>query len=291
MPLRRSFRPHFRRRVATFGRRRRFVSRAPFRRKRVMRRVTRPISRRRVLRVASRKKSDAMIMTSGSPPAIAPLTTAIVNRSLFSPTARAQYSGVVGNDHNREAQETFARGYREQIIFKVNSSAEWYWRRIVFTFKGDVYIGNGTAADQPFADVGASGMTRYFNTLSAGASTALTGVLYQGTVNIDWADEKTAKIDRNRVRILHDESHYFRPEVNSQGHEHRFKRWYPLNARLVYNDEESGKGDTQNYVSTQGPRSLGDVYIYDIISPEIASGGLVDNITVSVQGEYYWHER
>lgn len=232
-----------------------------------------------------------MIMTHGSPVLLGPLVTAVANRSLFCFTARPQYSGLAGNDHNRETSDTFSRGYAENVTLNFNSSAEWVWRRIVFAFVGDVYVGQGSTADTPFADFGGSGMTRYWNTITPPAQGTLTQNLYEGAFNIDWTDEIVAKIDTKRIKLFRDTTRYLRPRVNAQGHEHRFKFWYPINQRLCYNDPETGKTDILNYVSTSGHIGIGDCYIYDIIVPVTGTGGLTNNVSITANGRYYWHER
>lgn len=284
------------RRKPVFGRSGRAARRNVFRRRRTVRR--RPVvSRRRILNVSTVKKSDAMppaiSNTSGQAVGVLLITGSLPNpfRSLFLASARTQYTGTHGLDHNRQSQHTFAVGYKENTTIDIVSNTEWYWRRIVFAFKGDVYAGAGTAADAPFYDDATSGMTRLYNTLSTPGINALQSTLFQGTFNIDWLNEEDAKVDVNRVTLIRDTSRYIKTGTNAD-HSHRYKLWYPIKKDLVYNDIEFGKGDTNpQYVSVASDHSVGDIYVYDYFRAINPSTTETVGASITSQGQWYWHER
>lgn len=281
-----------RRRFGGFRRKR--VVRPNFRRRRVTRRrvVRRHVSRRRILSVSTVKKWDDMppAVVQGIP-AVTPIVVTGPQRSVFICSARRQYSGTVGLDHNRASSRTFCRGYKETALLDISGSTEWGWRRIVFAFKGDIYTGSGTATDQPFYDDPTSGMTRSVQaSLSIGALAAVQQSIYEGTQGVDWQDERVAKPDRDRITLLSDKTRMLKGTTDDD-HAHRFNLWYPINKDLFYNDIQSGKQTNIDYVSTQADNTIGDIYIYDFWWP--ANFGLTETLSmrITLQGRYYWHER
>ena len=272
-------------------RRKRFSRKSHFTRKRVSRRSSFS-SRRKLLNITSEKKWDDMPQyytdalgdhTQGS------LTIAADNRFLFMASARPLYFGISAKDNNRQTKETFSVGYKERIELDVENPQEWRWRRIAFRFVGDPFIGTGSSASLPFYDNPTAGMTRNLNTMNLTQLATVQGIIYEGVQGVDWFDERVAKVDRRRINLISDQTLALKGH-NDQAHSHTFNRWYGIRKRLVYNDVQDGKSvQPTNYVSVQDNKSCGDVYIYDYFFN--TAGDTAENLQITFQGRYYWHER
>jgi len=278
-------RPVTRRRpVRHIGRRRRTV-----RRGRVSRRG---MTRRRVLQIASVKKHDDMppaVATGGGSHTVSSWTFATTSRSLFLASARPEYVGDVSADTSRTSKDTFCVGYKERTIIDVRNPQHWYWRRIVFRFYGDPFIGTGTVDSVPFYDDPARGMTRNVNLMNLAQTNALQGIIYEGTQGVDWDDERVAQINRTKIKLISDITRHL-SSGNDQAHTHITNNWYPVRKRLIYNDSQQGNRDiSTNYVSAQEQRSCGDVYVYDFFFNTL--GDIAQTVTATFQGRYYWQQR
>lgn len=290
------FRRRFSRRRRVFRRRtsnRVVRPRASVRRRRFTRRRT-FVSRRRILNVSSEKKHDDMINTVVNDLGQHVIFQLIITAPatfLFLASARPTYSLTSTKDFTRQSRDTFCRGYGETIMIDVENPQEWYWRRIVFTFVGDIFLGTGTGASTSFNDDAVAGMTRHWNQMTNPQTNAIESVIFQGKAGVDWFDQRTAKTDPRRISVIRDQFRHLKASIG-QAYSHRFRNYYPVNRRLIYNDEEVGKDDDRgvlNYVSAQDPQSVGDVYVYDLFFNTI--GDIPQTFRVVAEGRYYWRER
>jgi len=59
---------------------------------------------------------------------------------------------------------------------------------------------------------------------------------------------------------------------------------------LIYDEDEVGDETANRLLSSQSPRSMGDVYVIDFFSPELG-GTADDELRLLPTGTLYWHER
>lgn len=245
--------------------------------------------------------------------------TASVNPSyvLFSPTHRTiappigqTASGTtysVGNYYNSTAQrtsrDTFSKGIRESIHIIYDNGSSWIWRRVVFSIKNNpAFLPSapfGTVAStaailslgSPVVE--AAPTIRQAATLSSTDSQVVTSILFRGLGGVDWSDPTTAPLDTTRVKI-HSDSRKILQSPSGTVNSYVTKRYYPINKRLTYCDDEAGVAENQFASGVSAPYNAsaaspqGDVYIFDIfVSGSITSGSL----NFSPECTYYWHER
>lgn len=294
-----------------YSRRRRFSRRGPVRRRRTPRRTTYRrrrvyrrrggMSRRRVLNISSTKKHDNMLpfvrdaseALVGGPMVIGPANAS--QSFLFCPTARIPNSsnGTSNNESYRERSTVYARGFRETINIWITDGI-WKWRRIVFETKQLRLLGpTGQGVydtSLSFYDSPTQGMTRVMSQLAPNTDSSLRGYIFDGQEGNDWIDPFTAKTDRDRVKVHSDRTWNFN-NSSGEGQAATRKLWYPFNKTFTYNDDENGKtgplGNIYQYFCTQGPRGMGDVFVYDIVQRVVGDG----QMRFSPEGTYYWHER
>lgn len=264
-----------------------------------------------ILNVTSRKKQDNMLSFSnatsaGNNQAVAAgglfvngLTT--YGMCVFSPTARALITG--GNTNlgvdpcDRTSSTCFIRGFKENLRIQTSTPLPWIWRRLVFTSKSNVFntqVAADTATPKfsPYSDTSV-GMGRLWLNLQATGATAtiatMNAVIFRGTLNQDWNDVITAKVDTSRITVMSDVTRTIRTG-NSNGHFSERKLWYPMNKNIVYDDDESGAAVTTSYYSTTSKAGMGDVYIVDYLVPGVG-GAAGDLINLNSTATLYWHEK
>lgn len=220
---------------------------------------------------------------------------------MYSPTCRALVTGGATNlavdSCDRTASTCYMRGYKENVRIQTSSPLPWLWRRIVFSSKGNTWSqqdpnDTSTPKYSPYSDT-SIGMARlWLNLQATGATNTMKNfqtVLFRGTINQDWNDVITAKVDTARISVMSDTTIPIRTGNNS-GHFSERKLWYPINKNIVYDDDESGAAETTSYYSTDSKAGLGDVYIADFFVPGVG-GTTSDLINVNATATLYWHEK
>lgn len=274
------------------------------------------MSKRRLLDVTSRKKADNMLSASNTNGSGAGRATTVgpffvsgstgYAYSLWNATARSLTTG--GNNPNlfvdkadRTSTTCYMRGLREVIRVQTSSPLPWVWRRICFTTKDDVFqskVGGDTAPTQtyiPYFDTPTSniGMFRQWFNLQINnmpnTVSVFNGIIFQGQEGSDWNNILNAKPDSTRIRTWSDTQIPLHTG-NQSGYFKTHKRWYPMNKNLVYNDDESGAGESTSYTTTQARPGMGDYYVLDIFVPGIG-GSATDLLNVDSQATLYWHEK
>lgn len=254
------------------------------------------MSKRQVLNIASKKKRNTILPHNfnhlgvsegaGVKDIGSDRTTFLLSR----PTA-LYYDEDAAYDHGRNSRTIYWRGIKEVIDVNVLGGTSWRWRRIVFEAKGletaqsalnSLVTNVETSVGFPRAIVEMSGDP------PGSLRNALNAVLFTGRGEVDWLSEFNARVDANRVRVISDEFHTLR-SGNDRGHFHQFKRWYPLNRNMTYNDDEDGKDQTKNAWAAPGRGGMGDVYIYDMFQPMEFAPNF--RIQFAPTATLYWHEK
>lgn len=281
--------------------------RAPRRRARYSRR--RKTSTRSVLNLTSTKKRDTMVQFAangantpaggqiGIPPNPAGDTSTRVNAFLYCPSMRiiAQKSNI-GDRAARTSTTCFAKGFAEAMTFTTTGGDSWQWRRIVLTAKGgDRALGYWRSTSTSGSDgavIGYTRLTRNLTALDQAQSTAewagLQSVLFRGTKGIDWTDAFTAPVDTTRCSLRSDSRTTIR-SGNESGTTRTFKRWYPVNKNLVYDDEENGDDEDPRAYSVTSRAGVGDMYVIDLFKCSNPTSSQILSWTTT--GTWYWHEK
>nr|QVW56453.1 MAG: capsid protein [Gemycircularvirus]UBQ66247.1 Cap protein [finch CRESS-DNA virus] len=302
---RRKYRPRTYRKKARVGTRR---SASTYRR---TKRTSRPMSKKRLLNVTSRKKRDTMLSWSNTSTAGASITTNVgamyvpgnlYGYSLWSPTARdlSQFSGpagAVGQEAMRTATTCYMRGLSENIRVQTSSGLPWLWRRICFKFKGPQFytIAAGDTPTQPWQPwlESSNGYARqWFNATvnnQGNTTSIMNSYLFKGVQGQDWNDVLIAPVDSRRVDVAYDKYRRI-SSGNASGQLKEYKLWHPMNKNLVYNDDESGESEITAFNSVQDKRGMGDYYILDLLVPGVGATSS-DILAISSTASLYWHER
>ncbi|QCS37581.1 capsid protein [Tortoise genomovirus 18] len=294
----------------------RYKKRAPTRK---YRRPTRPsyrrksggMSRKRILNVTSTKKQDNMLSFSNTDNTGGSKTVAAgglyVNgaysygMSVWCATARSMVTAGVTDQYidaaDRCSATCYMRGLKENLRIQTNSPMPWLWRRIVFTTKGNTFL-NAAPADTPtqtyraYSDTSIGIARQWFNLQANSMPSTVNGfngIIFKGTFNQDWNDVITAKVDTSRITVKSDRTCTIRTG-NSNGHFSDRKLWYPMNANLVYDDDESGAGTTTQYFSTDAKAGMGDMFVIDYLVPGLGAAS-TDIINLNSTATLYWHEK
>jgi hypothetical protein len=304
MAYRRSYRrPRTTRRAYTKrrgGGRPRYTRRKPTYRRKGM-------SKRSILNTTSRKKRDDMLTASntssiGSAAAMAIQPLNVTGNQpyfgIWCATARSLFGGgnpdsdAVYNQSNRTSTTCYMRGLAENCRVQTNTSIPWFWRRICFTTKDFDYVGTTGVSNYVRST---AGMLRQYQSLGiAGQDPYVQEVqdnLFKGQQNVDWNDLITAKVDTNRVTLKYDRTITIR-SGNAVGTAINKKFWFPMNANLVYNDDENGPTTTSTFGSVSSKPGMGNYIICDIIQPGASGAGSVSDIfRLQAEACLYWHEK
>lgn len=203
-------------------------------------------------------------------------------------------SGEAGNVFDastRTATTCYMKGLSEQIEIQTNSAIQWQWRRICFTYKNTVEAG---AAVNYFRQT-TNGMQRYLYNITSGTTTdqqsvaQLRGILFRGSVGVDWNNYMTAPVDTSRVTIKYDKTRTI-ASGNDSGVIRKFRMWHPMNANLVYDDEESGGNTFGDYYSVSSKPGMGDYYVVDLFLPSLNATS-TDALNFNPTSTLYWHEK
>lgn len=224
--------------------------------------------------------------TTASPTDPALLLASQTNVIPFIPSARPL--ALLSNGmHIREADSTFAKGYKEMFTIQTNSGDPWTFRYIAFSYKGD-YIVTATGTQFYSPDPNSSNgtqMTRVCGVYQPGQLVNLEEVLFQGAKGTDWTSEQVAPLDTQRVSILKDSKFIVR-SGNDSGTTFRKNIYIPLNKNLRY----AGDEESSSYLSTGGKPGMGDLYV--IVYANLGgSASTTSRATILFNGTYYWHEK
>ncbi|QCW23717.1 MAG: capsid protein [Gemykibivirus mouti2] len=269
----------------------------------------RRLSRRGIVNLCARKKRDNMIacaIDAGGVPGPAGLpfvmTAGATYNFAFVPSARTFHANSSIQqqrawDYTRQSTYTYSVGYSERVTLVANSSANWRWRRIVFTMKnlepaqsfqsGALFNYNTSVEPEP----------GYVRTMYNFANNTLSRQLlfreiFQGTQGVDYSDPFNAPLDPTRIRILYDKNISV-ASGNDAAH-WRVRRFYHRNnSRLIYNEKETGDhkdtGSEASHYNNSSRLGQGDLWVVDMFA--CAGGSGSDELRFLPQGTYYWHER
>lgn len=284
-------------------RKRSYPSRRRFTGKR--RSTARPMSRKRILNISSRKKSDTMQNYTNVNPGTEGGTTYTADNSILSggnlygflwcATARNNNDGtgaggIIMDSATRTAMTCYMRGLKEKIQIQTNSGMSWQWRRICFTMKGGSLDNNQDSINKLYAFT-----TSGFKRVTANwygmdkQKQALFAPLFKGGEGIDWKNYFSAKTDANLVSVKYDKTVIIQ-SGNQSGVMRNFNRWHPMNKNLVYNDDESGGAESTGNLSTNGRAGMGDYYVVDLIGSG-TGGTSSDRLSWAPTATLYWHEK
>ncbi len=194
-------------------------------------------------------------------------------------------------ESQRTSSLCYMRGLKENMLITTSSGQPWRWRRICFTFKGDDLWENDQANYHWSLFTATQGMVRVLNNIVplANAYNTLNDVLFEGTVGEDWASVFNAKVDTQRINIKSDTTRTI-ASGNANGVLRNYKKWYPMNKNLQFDDDDSGGGYSTGRYSTRNEGTMGDYYVIDYF---VAGLGATDNdrLAFNAEATLYWHEK
>lgn len=274
------------------------------------------MTRRKILTISSRKKRDTML------PRSIKSGTGGYNRDghmlfygnntrpdiqahimMWCPTARdltnfEDLPNYAAAYNQRTSQTCYMKGLRENVHLQTSNGSPWQWRRICFTTKGDdLRDVEGSSDDDMFME-DSSGFRRLMRSYTHVESTQAERAqvarwmtrIFQGEYGTDYNDIISAKTDTSHISVKYDVTRFIQ-SGNQSGVLRNYKIWHPMEANLVYDDEEHGdRMESRKFFSVTGKQGMGDYYIMDIFNPHgdaVNSGELLFNPNSTL----YWHER
>ncbi|QCX29490.1 capsid protein [Plant associated genomovirus 12] len=301
MPLRR----YKGRNSVSYKRRSKSRKPAPKRRKYAKRR---PMTRKRVLNIASVKKADTMGTTSVRADGTTFREPFVMNgdKTYMIPwiatwrnfqTSSTNSTRGLRQDPTRSATSCYMRGLKENIQLGTNDGQCWQWRRICFTMKGDdIYSNQSTQFRIAFQS--SAGYQRVFcdwnndktngSTTYPAPSVMLAGPVFKGTLVRIGDDPFIAPVDPLRVTLKYDKTRYLR-SGNNFGMLKTTRLWHPMNATLHYDDNENGGVEDGATVSVK-THGMGDYYVIDLF--RAATGAVAGSqLNLRSTSTLYWHEK
>lgn len=226
---------------------------------------------------------------SGGAPASGPITMqGNQNYQLVWCATRRLMENSLNFTPHRNSIACFMRGLKERISITTNNSTSWKWRRICFTVKGfRGMLGVPSNVDSLFTSQGWVRLLAQHHNDDMGNT--INSILFEGTGQVDWIDTMTAKTSSTRVKVMSDHT----VTINSgvEGVMRDYKRWYPMNKTLVYDDDESGpNSQVSSGYSSQGRQGMGDYYVVDYFKANTTASD-ADLLTFSPEATLYWHEK
>jgi len=260
------------------------------------------------LNLTSRKKRNTMLAYSNTTPSGASQTTTVSPLyvtgatgalCLWNATAQSLYTAsnynTVVDQSARTATTCYMVGLSERLRIQTSSGLPWFWRRICFTTKGEFPSVTSPSPINPetyYVDT-SNGINRLWLNLninnSSNALAALQGILFRGQQGKDWDDYLTAPVDPTRVTKKYDRTVTFR-SGNALGIVREPKLYHPMNANLVYDDDENGDAEQTSAYSTDSKMGMGDYFVLDIILPG-TGGSATDLLQLRSTSTLYWHEK
>lgn len=274
------------------------------------------MTKKRILNITAQKKRDTMMCwtnstsatqtgssTFSSNAAIVIGGTADTNVSAFVWCATQRdnsinSSGQLGTKFaqaTRTSSSPYMVGLSEKLEIQCNTGMPWQWRRICFTMKGNPLVPNSNTTGAFFANAveTTNGYMRVMNQVNGNpALNPMYGLLvplFKGQVNSDWVDPMTAPTDNSRLTIKYDKTITL-SSGNEDGFIRTYKRWHPMRKTLVYDDDESGGGETAASLSVEGKAGMGDYYVVDFFRARQGSAA-TDQLSIRPEATLYWHEK
>lgn len=217
--------------------------------------------------------------------------------NLFCANARPVDSDGAFKDEPqaRTKSNTYARGYKEVTTYRVTGGIPWRHRRIVFTMKGlpALLLSSNSPTPGLFTPdfyylTTSLGVVRNTTNLGVDKIGTITNLVFRGAQIQDWFSPFNAKVDTTRISVMSDKTIHINPG-NASGHVKLAKRWYPMNKRLVYGDDEAGTTENTTPFSTQGKQGMGDLFVLDFY--QSTATDTAQGLSVNHEGTYYWHEK
>lgn len=272
----------------------------------------RPMSKKRILNITSRKKRDTMLSWSNTSPTGTVQAFAVGGANirgntygtfLWCATARDLSNGSGANtislQSQRTAQTCFMRGLSEKLRLQTSSGVPWFHRRICFTSKDAVFTdkadddtGSLVNSTTPYLQT-SNGYARLWrndqinnapNTINERQS-----VIFKGSNGQDWNDVLIAPLDTARITVKYDRTSLIR-SGNASGTVQLRNMWHPMNKNLVYDDDEAGDRMIAQQYSVESKAGMGDYYVYDIFVPGVGATA-TDILNVGAVSSLYWHEK
>lgn len=253
-----------------------------------------------MLTVSNTNASGGLIaLTSGQPFAVTGATGG--GTALWMATAMDLNTGsglnTVSQESLRTATSCYMRGLSEHLRISTSTGLPWFHRRICFTSKDYAFYATAsgdTPTITPFDSVETSNgwqrlfLNQYINSMSQTRAT-MEAIIFKGTFQKDWTDVLIAPVDSKRVTVKFDKTWTIK-SGNTVGTVAERKLWHPMNATLVYDDDEDGVNQASSRYSTKSKTGMGDYYVYDIFTP-LGGATSADILTVSANSTLYWHEK
>lgn len=262
-----------------------------------------------LLNLTSRKKRDGMLnysnITAATPtgsttfaltPAILTGGSVVPSFMLWCATARppsadtTRFATII-DQSSRTASTCFMRGISENVEIQVADGMPWQWRRICFTYKGlpNVVV-PPTDGSFNYAQETSAGIVRTLNQPTGQQRVDIMELMFKGTRGEDWQSEMSAPVDTTRISVKSDRTITI-SSGNEDGVIRKYRRWYPMNHNLVYDDEEIG-GDTSLNASfsVHSKPGMGDYFIADFLIPRTGSA-TTNQLSFGVTSTLYWHEK
>lgn len=252
------------------------------------------MTRRRILNVSTRKKTDTMLTGIGAPDTGIPLTQSLMNAAnptqyfISCMTFMARAPGA--EDHTRRSNQIFYKGWVDNYRIYIGGGAGWVWRRIVFSSTERI-----EEAELP-ANI-TNGYMRGLNKANLPDNPPPDEWLEQlfvGRRTLDWTDVMTAAIDRQRTTVHSDILRRMNPG-NDSGKEVSSRLWTPVGRNLRYDDDEyadevkpPAAQDSSPWVSRKGG-SPGNVYVVDFF--DSMAEDAAESLALRIESKRYWHER
>lgn len=260
-----------------------------------------------ILNLTAKKKRDTMAPNVNYPPATDGIRALTIQASptatfiIWSPTQR-QLREIFPTDKGsvpsgREETSCYIVGLKEKLSIATSSGVPWKWRRIVFTHKGELPLGEQFEGPRTYSTItDAIGRDTYYRTMSplpTNSVVPLVEYIFRGDGNTtlglaDWTDVMTAPMDTTRIKVMNDGVTHIR-SGNQSGVLKTYNRWHPVRKNLVYGDEEIGNQVLSSAYSTQGRPGIGDIYVLDIFTS--LSDSTSDTLSITTTATQYWHER
>lgn len=219
---------------------------------------------------------------------------------LWQATARDLTAGAnlatVSNESARTATTCYMRGLSEHLRMQTSSGLPWFHRRICFTAKGDdpwrITFAGDTGTPTSFLE-NSNGFTRLLFNANINSTqnwlNQINAVIFKGAQGVDWSDPIIAPLDTRRITVKFDKT-WTMQSGNTQGIVRERKLWHPMNKSLVYDDDETGIGESTSYDSVTSKAGMGDYYVLDIFASG-TGGTSSDLLRLEANSTLYWHEK
>jgi len=117
----------------------------------------------------------------------------------------------------------------------------------------------------------------------------LIGLLFKGTIGVDWQDPMKAPLDKTRVNI-HSDRFTSISSGNDVPRAKIVKHYTPIRKTLQYNDEENGTAVDVSPFSVDSKIGIGNIFVADFFHCP-APSETTDEMTITTNSTYYWNER